>query len=91
MTLMMTFYVISANLDVCSNEMAEKAMFESIKSGQSLLKKDVFGKGKVPSGNTILCGHRKNSYKDLQTSETVGKTLKCEPFLSIKVAHKLFR
>lgn len=56
--------------------MAQKAMFESIKSGQTLLKKrkDVFGKGKVPSGNKILCGHRKNSYKDLQTSETVGKT-----------------
>lgn len=35
----MTFYVISANLNVCSNEMAQKAMFESIKSGQSLLKK----------------------------------------------------
>lgn len=75
MTLTMTFYVMSANLNVCSNEMAQKAMFESIKSGQSLLKKkDVFGKGKVPSGNKILCGHRKNSYKDLQTSETVGKT-----------------
>lgn len=77
MTLTMTFYVISANLNVCSNEMAQKAMFESIKSGQSLLKKkkkDVFGKGKVPSGNKILCGHRKNSYKDLQKSETVGKT-----------------
>lgn len=76
MTLTMTFYVISANLNVRSNEMAQKAMFESIKSGQSLLKKkkDVFGKGKVPSGNKILCGHRKNSYKDLQTSETVGKT-----------------
>lgn len=56
--------------------MAQKAMFESIKSGQSLLKKkkDVFGKGKVPSGNKILCGHLKNSYKDLQTSETIGKT-----------------
>lgn len=76
MTLTMTFYVISANLNVRSNEMAQKAMFESIKSGQSLLKKkkDVFGKGKVPSGNKILCGHRKNSYKDLQKSETVGKT-----------------
>lgn len=83
MTLTMTFY---------SNEMAQKAMFESIKSGQSLLKKkDVFGKGKVPSGNKILWGHRKNSYKDLQTSETVGKTEKFEPFLSIQVAHKPFR
>lgn len=39
MTLTMTFYVISANLNVCSNEMVQKAMFESIKSGQSLLKK----------------------------------------------------
>lgn len=41
-------------------------MFESIRSVPPLLKKkeeDVYGKGKAASGNRILCGHRKHSYR----------------------------
>lgn len=42
MTLAMTFTSYLQNLNVHSNKMAEKAMFESIKSGPSLLKKKRF-------------------------------------------------
>lgn len=56
--------------------MAVKAMFDSLRSVLSLLKKkeDVFGKGGAAIGNKILCGHRKHSYRDSQISEAVGKT-----------------
>lgn len=58
----MTLYVISANMNVHSNENAEKAMFESTNFGQSLLKKkDIFGKGKVSNGNNILRGIEKTT------------------------------
>lgn len=50
---------------VYSIRIAVKAMFESIRSVPSLLKKeDVFGKGGAASGNKILCGHRKHAYRD---------------------------
>lgn len=68
MTLAMIFSLY-LHLNVHSKRMAKKAMFESIKSGPSMVKKeDVFWKSE------ILHGHREKSYRDSQISKTVGKT-----------------
>lgn len=73
MTLAIIFPSYLQNLNVYSNEMAEKAMFKSKKAGLSLLKKeDVFGNSGAASGNESLRRHRKTptgTHKYLKQSE----------------------
>lgn len=58
-------------------------MFEFTKSGQSLLK-NVFGKGKVPSGNKILRGHRKTPTETHKYLEESAKDRNVSRFLVFK-------
>lgn len=76
MTLAMTLTSYLQNLKIHSNKMAEKAMFESKKSGPSLLKKKTFSEKAEQRAVIKFCqASEKLLYnRDSQISETVGKT-----------------
>lgn len=85
----MIFTSYLQNLNVHSNKMAEKAMFESIKSGTSLLKEKTFSeKAEQRAVITFCTGIGKNSYKH---SHLCKGRQEYEPFLTIQVAQNVFR
>lgn len=81
----MIFTSYLQNLNVHSNKMAEKAMFEFIKSGTSLLKEKTFSeKAEQRAVITFCTGIGKNSYKHSHISARVDKN-------TIQVAQNVFR
>lgn len=72
----MIFTSYLQNLNVHNNKMAEKAMFESIKSGTSLLKEKTFSeKAEQRAVITFCTGIGKNSYKHSHISARVDKNM----------------
>lgn len=87
----MIFTSYLQNLNVHSNKMAEKAMFESIKSGTSLLKEKTFSEKAEQRAVIKCCVGIGNTPTETHKFLKVGKTSECKPFLSIQVAKKIFR
>lgn len=90
MPLVMIFTSYVQNLNVHSNKMAEKAMFESIKSGTSLLKEKTFSeKAEQRAVITFCTGIGKKLLLTL-THFCKGRQ-EFEPFPTIQVAQNVFR